>query len=110
MNDRMEQVNGMLHQRLAEVFSQKVEVPFEFFITITKIDCSKDLKHARVFLSILPFDKSQKALGWIIKNRGEIQKQLSKLLKNFRNTPKLKYIIDETEEKSNEIYDLIDNL
>ena len=110
MNERMEQINSLLQQKLAEVFSQRLEIPFEFFITISRIDCSKDLKHAKVYLSVLPFNKSKTAITWIIRNKGEVQKAFSKIVKNLKYTPNLKFFIDETEEKTNEIYDIIDNL
>lgn len=110
MTDRMEQVNELIQQKLGLIFSQKIDLPSKFFVTITKIDCSRDLKTAKVFLSVLPFNMSKEALGWIIRHRQEIQKELGREIKNLKYTPKLKYFIDDTEEKASEVYDLIDNL
>ena len=110
MNDRMAQINELIQQKLGLVLSQKIDVPPEFFITITKIDCSKDLKHAKAFLSVLPFNMSKEAITWVIRNRQEVQKQLCKEIKNLKYTPKLKYFIDESEEKATEVYTLMDNI
>lgn len=105
----MEQINSTLHQRLAHVFSSKIDMPLEFFVTISKVKCASDLKTAKVYLSILPFPNSKEGIVWIIRNRKEIQRVLGREIK-MKYTPILKYFLDDSEEKVGKIYSIMDNL
>lgn len=105
----MIQLNEKIQHVLAELFSQEAEIPTEYFISITRIDCAPDLRTAKVFVSILPFDKSEEGLDWLINNRKTIQGLFGKKIK-IKYTPILKFIIDDSEQKADEIYSIMDNL
>lgn len=109
MTDRMLQINEKIHHLLAELFSQGIEIPVEFFISVTKISCAPDLRSAKVFVSILPFDKSEEGLQWLIDNRKQIQGLFGKKA-NLKYTPMLKFVIDESEEGADEIFSLMDQI
>lgn len=109
MSDRMLQVNEKIQHALAEIFSLEAEIPKEYFISVTKVDCTADLRHAKVFVSILPFNKSQEGLDWLIENRKLIQGFFGNKIK-LKYTPILKFVIDESEQKAEEIYTIMDNL
>ncbi|NQT50345.1 ribosome-binding factor A [Candidatus Kuenenbacteria bacterium] len=109
MNDRMLQVNSMLQQTLAKILSENLEVPFDFFITVTRFDCGPDLKTANVFVSILPFNKAKDGLAFLIKSRYEIKGLLGKKI-NLKYTPNLTFIIDDAEEMATKIYSTLDEI
>jgi ribosome-binding factor A len=109
MSDRMLQVNSLLQQTLARVLSEKIEIPFDFFVTISNIDCGSDLKTAKVFVSILPFNKSQEGVGFLIRKRHEIQAELGKNIK-LKFTPKLDFKLDESEQQAEEIFKTLDDI
>ena len=105
----MLQVNEKIQRTLALIFSQEFEIPIEFFLTVTRVDCAPDLKNAKVLLSVLPFNKSKDALLYLIHNRKEIQRLLGKRV-NLKYTPILKFVIDEQTQKADEIYTTLDSL
>jgi ribosome-binding factor A len=107
MSERMLQVNSLLMEKLGEIFSQILEMPTEFFITISKVDTSSDLKTAKINLSVFPHDKSEDGLVFVIRHKRLIQKELGKRIK-LKYTPKLFFSIDNTEEKVDQIYRLMD--
>lgn len=109
MSDRIDKVNSLIHQKLGEVFSQVLEIPTEYFVTITRVQTSSDLRNATIYLSVLPFTNSEKALAFIIRNRNQVQKELGKRVK-IKYTPKLYFKLDDTEEKASKIEELIDAL
>lgn len=109
MNERMLQVNEKVHHILAELFSQGIEIPIEFFISVVKVDCAPDLRSAKVYVSILPFPKSEEGLQWLIDNRKQIQGLFGKKA-NLKYTPMLKFIIDESEQTADEIFSIMDKL
>ncbi|MFA6537709.1 MAG: ribosome-binding factor A, partial [Patescibacteria group bacterium] len=106
---RMPQVNAMLQEKISEIISQKIEVPFDFFITLTKVDCSPDLKNAQVFVSVLPIAKETEALKFLNNRHRDIQKFMSRNWR-LKFLPMLTFVGDETEEFAHNIYNTLDNL
>lgn len=106
---RMFQINELIQNALAQIFITDVEVPREFFITVTKVDCASNLKTARAFISVLPFNKSDEALKFLINSRHEIQKFLGRRI-NLQFTPILRFSIDDTGETANKIYTTLDKI
>ncbi|MFH0779375.1 MAG: ribosome-binding factor A [Parcubacteria group bacterium] len=106
---RMIQINELIQHALAQIFITDVEVPREFFITVTKIDCASNLKTARAFVSVLPFNKSDEALKFLINSRHEIQKFLGRRI-NLQFTPILRFSIDDTGETADNIYTTLDKI
>lgn len=106
MTNRMPQVNSLIQKKLGEIFIQNLEIPSDFLITISKVAIAPDLKTGKVYLSILPFVQSKKALSFIINQRNEIRHELAKKIK-LKYTPKLTYHIDDTQERVAEIEKLM---
>lgn len=104
----MIQVNELLRDKLAHIFSIRLEIPVEFFVTVTRIVASNDLRNATVWLSILPNNKAREGMAWIVNHRKEAQRLLGKETRRMKNTPVLLFKHDDQEVRSHEIYDLID--
>lgn len=107
MSDRILQINSLLQKKLAEIFSRELEFPIEFFVTIVNVSTAPDLKTACARISVLPFNKSQDALAFIIRHKGLIQKELGKVIK-MKFTPKIHFRIDDTQERVSTINEIID--
>ncbi len=103
----MSQINSLLMQALSEIFIEKMEIPFDFFITVTKAQSARDLKSAKIYLSVLPFNKSKEGMAWIINRRKIIQEYLGKQI-NLKYTPKLTFLHDDSEENASRIYEIMD--
>jgi ribosome-binding factor A len=109
MSDRMLQVNEKVQRILARLFSEEIEIPLEYFISIVKVDCAPNLRTADVYISVLPFNRKDDAIKFLIGHRQIIQGVFGKKA-NLKYTPILKYIIDESEEHADQIYQMMDNL
>jgi len=92
---------------IAEIISQKIEVPFEYFVTVTKVDCAPDTKTAKVFISVLPFGQSEEGLKFMRRQRAEIQRQLAPKMKT-KFLPILNFLPDDSTEVANDIYTKLD--
>lgn len=78
------------------------------FISITAVDCTADLKYAKIYYSVIvknDEERSEIAKGFKSAS-GFIRKQLAERL-NLRMTPELKFIADESIEKGTNISELI---
>lgn len=106
---RIKQINKFIKEELSLIISKEVELPSYCLATITKVETSADLKQAYIWLSILPIIQQEEALKILNRQRGDLQKILNTRLKT-RNTPKIQFKIDNTEEKAERILRLLDTL
>ena len=104
--DRILRVNDEIKRELSEILSE-VKDPrvSESFISIMSVDTSRDLRNAKVYYSVFGGYRKKVEDG-LHSAVGFIRKELAHRL-NLRYTPELKFIYDETEEKSAKIEDLL---
>lgn len=105
---RMEQVNALLHQELAQLIAQEVPLPGGL-ITITGVRCAPDLGNASVSVSVLPEKYFGSVLRQLKKQTPSLTKQLQKKLK-LRRIPRLQWKIDSTESKAAELEEVFQAL
>ena len=106
MTRRPEQVNSLIQQELNEIIVRELEFPTDCLVTITKVKVAGDLKHACVWVSVLPIDRWGSVLEILNKKHGFLQGLLGKRLETYR-TPKLEFKIDDIEEKAEEVEELL---
>src|SRR3989344_5130787 len=109
MPDRMVKVDELIAQQLGQIIISEIELPLGAIVTITKVKTSADLKQARVFLSILPASEQKQVMSLLINNAYEFQRILNERL-TLRNTPKLKFFIDNSGQQAAELERLLDSL
>jgi ribosome-binding factor A len=98
---RLEQVNSLIQKELSEIFQQEGEFPEGFLVTISKVEVSKDLSNAKIFVTVYP--KVNKDIEkFFQKNIYQIQQLLNKKL-NMHPVPKIKIVYDRSEERAVEI-------
>lgn len=89
--NRVPRVNSLIQQRLGEVLRDYLDNE-KGLITITKVETSRDLKHAKVWLSIFNGD-DDRILGVINKNIYQIQGALNSAM-NTKIFPRLTFHLD----------------
>lgn len=109
MAGRMEKVDELIAQQLGQIIASEVEMPQGSIVTITNVKTSPDLKHAKVFLSVLPDENKREVMSLLINNAYEFQKILNDKV-TLRSVPKLRFQIDESGQKAAELEALLDNL
>ena len=70
------------------------------FVTVTDVSTSPDLRHARVYVSILGTPAEQEdSLAGLRSAHGFLQGRVARELR-LKNTPELDFILDDTAEKA----------
>lgn len=95
---RIEQVNELLHQNLAEIINEEISIE-NGLITLSYVDCSADLKSARVAVSALPENLAGTALERLRNHSGQIAATLSQKIR-IKSIPRFKWIFDPTEKNA----------
>lgn len=107
MSRRTEQVESLIGHLLGDVFSRSLEFPDGTLATISRVEVPPDLKTANVYISVLPFAESERVMGYLIRNRNRVQKEIAKGMV-MKITPKIMFILDDLPEHASQIDRLIE--
>ncbi len=109
MTERMRRVNESVRQVLAEALPE-LKDPRIGLVTVTGVETSPDLRHARVFISVLGSDKKRElTLRGLDAAHGLLQARLAQQLR-MKRTPQLAFEYDPSVERGVRMTKLIDEL
>lgn len=95
---RKERVGELIRDELGQFFLRELEFPGKV-LTITSVEVSGDLTHAKVRVSVLPSGGEEDILKKLIKMRGHFQHLLNYKM-NIRPMPEIRFEIDRGLEKA----------
>lgn len=96
-----------LREKIGQIILSELKDPRHGFITVLRVEPSSDMSFAKVFVSILGSDGQQRAgIRALQAAGGYIQKRIGKTLRT-RNTPVLKFVLDDSVKQSIKISSLL---
>ena len=108
-NRRIERVCELVKQQISEVVLT-LNLADCGFVTITSAIISPDLKEGRGYVSVIgSAEQQQRALAALERQHGRIQQELARRV-ILKYTPRLKFLLDETESRARHIAHLLDEL
>jgi ribosome-binding factor A len=109
MSERMRRVNESLREVLSEGLVE-LKDPRIGFVTVTGVKTTTDLRHARVFVSVLGSERRRTAtLAGLQAAHGVLQARVSRELR-LKRTPQLAFEYDPAVERGVRMTKLIDEL
>ena len=108
-SDRMRRVNEAMREVLSGAITSELKDPRVGFVTVTAVETSPDLRHARVFVSVLgnPGER-RRSLQALDNAHGFLQRRVGSELR-MKNTPQLQFVYDDTPERGMRITELLDS-
>jgi ribosome-binding factor A len=107
---RADRIADLILKELAEVLLRKVKDPRVTDITLTNVEVSADLRHAKVYYSLLGDDeKRSKATVGLESARGFVKRELGKRLQ-LRRIPDISFCFDASLEHGSHIDRLLAEL
>lgn len=107
---RPERVQEALRQEISKIIHNELKDPRIGFLTITKVELTKDLRYAKVYFSVLGETKDKNlALKGLNSAKGYIKNMVADRI-NLRFVPEIAFKIDESLEHTKDIYDLLDRI
>jgi ribosome-binding factor A len=105
---RMRRVDEAVRAVLSDAIATDLADPRVGFVTVTAVKTSPDLRHARVYVSVLG-DKQQieQSLAALTAAHGFLQGRLSAQLK-MKHTPQLSFTFDSSVQRAMRITELLD--
>jgi ribosome-binding factor A len=104
MIQRNEKVANMIKELAAQFLGR--ENNRTSLITITGCSASPDLRRATIYMTVLPVDKEEEALGYVKRKRSEIRGYLKKNIQ-IKTIPFLDIAIDRGEKNRQKIDELL---
>ena len=111
---RSQRVGDQIQKELATIIQMPVRDAGLGLVTISDVDLSTNLSHAKIYVTYLGIDIDSisdraEILTMLNDNVPQFRHQLSKIL-TTRIVPKLKFMFDESLEQANRLTSLIDSL
>ena len=111
MTRRTQRVSELLRQEISLVLQRQLSDPrLHALISITKVDTTEDLRHSKVYVSVLG-DTSNRddALHGLVSAAGYVRRELGDTL-SLRRIPDLEFVLDESLERGEEVLRVMDQL
>lgn len=109
-NWRQDQLGEVIAHELSDLIRTRMKDPRVGFASITDVDLSGDLRHAKVFVSVMGSEEEQRAtLNGLNHATGFLRHELAQRL-TVRHTPDIHFRLDESIARGAHVLDLINRV
>ena len=105
---RPQKLGDLIQRELSELLQRELRDPRVGMITITGVDVSPDISHAKVFFTTLSQEHVAQATQGLRRAAGFLRSQLARRIKLY-TTPELRFEYDESVERGDRLSRLIDS-
>jgi ribosome-binding factor A len=106
--NRSERVAGSLRRELATIIQQELKDPDVGFIGLSDVEVSRDLAHAKVFVTVFEADKANATIQALNQASGWLRSKLGQAMR-IRSVPELHFHHDASVETGRHMDELIDS-
>jgi ribosome-binding factor A len=106
---RPQKLGDLIQRELSELIQRELRDPAVGMITITAVDVSPDISHAKVFYTTLDPANLAEAGAGLRRAAGFLRSQLAKRIKLY-TTPELRFEYDESVARGDRLSRLIDSV
>lgn len=106
--NRIQRVNSLIRQELGKILLREIDLP-DVLLTITQVRTSVDLEQAKVYISVISEEQTDRVLKILNKLIYSIQQELNKRLK-MRPIPKIKFYKEDKTKKAARVEELLERL
>jgi ribosome-binding factor A len=107
---RMERFDELLRQEIARLIAEEVRDPRVGFTTVMQARVSPDLRHARVYVSVLgDHEEKEAAVEALQRASGFLRGRLGAIVE-MKYLPELKFELDRSLERASRIEEILDRV
>ncbi len=104
---RSERVAGSLRRELAQLIQREVKDPEVGFISLSDVEVTRDLAHAKVFITVFESEKADSSMRALKRAAGYLRHRLSQKM-DIRSVPELHFHHDASVETGARMDSLIE--
>ena len=109
MTKRLQRVNQLITKELSQIILREIEFPAGVLVTITRVESAANLIQAKVFISVMPEEKTSGVLRILKQKIFELQQKINKRLK-MRPVPKIRFFEEKTTKEAGRIEAILEEL
>src|SRR5215210_2710053 len=110
MTQRTERIDELLRQEITDVLAKDVADPRIGFATVTRVETAPDLRHARVWVSVIgEKDQRDETVAALGRAMGFVRRELGTRLR-LRRIPEFHVRLDDTAERGTRVLHLLQEL
>lgn len=110
MSQRTDRIDELLRQEIGSIVTREVADPRIGFATITKVETTPDLRHAKVWVSVIGQPKERAAtISALGRAMPFVRRELGRTLR-LKRIPDLHVELDDTAERGTRVLQLLDEL
>ena len=106
---RMGRINSQLQREISLILSRDVRDEKLAEVIVTSVECSKDLKYAKVYYTTLREEGRAEVAKLLEKVSGYVRSLLGRVL-SYRTVPELTFRFDDSEELAREMDRVLDRI
>jgi len=109
--ERMTRVNELIQRELGMLFERLIAPrAVGGLVTVTRVDTSPDLRHAKVYISIFGNRIDRAGIMKVVRERRvEMQREINRNIQ-IKFTPVLEFILDDTMDGADRVLALLDEI
>ncbi len=110
MSQRIDRVDELLRQEIGRILAKEVQDPHIGFATVTDVETTPDLRHARVWVSVIGGDAERAAaLAALERAMGYVRHELGTRLR-LRRIPALHVALDDSAARGTRVLRILEEL
>jgi ribosome-binding factor A len=110
MSQRIDRVDELLRQEIGRILAKEVQDPHVGFATVTDVETTPDLRHARVWVSVIgDADRRAETLAALERAMGYVRHELGTRLR-LRRIPALHVALDDSAERGTRMLRILEEL
>jgi len=102
----MQKINSLIREEIADIFNRELSLKPGVFLTVLKVDTTKDLRYTNIFVSVFPEKEGNYALVALKNEKSNVQRILNKKL-HMKVVPRIVFKLDKTEAEADIIEGLL---
>ena len=107
--DRVQRVNQLIKKELNQIILKEVDFPKDVLVTITRVESSSNLIQVRVYVSVMPENKTGQIMSILSRDIYSIQQGLNKRLK-MRPIPKIIFVEEKTTREAAKVEKILEEI
>lgn len=109
MSNRIQRVNQLIKKELSQIILREIEFSPGILVTVTRVETTPNLIEAKIFISVMPEEKTLDALKALNQNIYELQQKINKRL-NMRPVPRINFVEEKKTKEASRIEEILEEL
>jgi len=109
MSKRLQRVNQLIKKELSQIILREIEFSPGILVTVTRAETTPNLIEAKIFISVIPEEKTSDVLRILNRRIYELQQKINKRLK-MRPVPRINFVEEKKTKEANRIEEILDKL